>query len=65
MTDKAKPIYRIEVTTTTGEKYIGLMTKKMPDLVNGFLGIALEDGSWVYLKPELVELMKSTLVVTE
>lgn len=65
MTDEAKPIYRIEVTTTTGEKYIGLMTKKMPDLVNGFLGIALEDGSWVYLKPELVELMKSTLVVTE
>lgn len=65
MTDEAKLIYRIEVTTTTGEKYIGLMTKKMPDLVNGFLGIALEDGSWVYLKPESVQTMKSTPEVNE
>lgn len=60
MTDEVKPVYRIDVTTVSGEQYTGLMTKRQPELVNGFVGVALEDGSWVYLKPESVLLMKYT-----
>lgn len=44
--------YRITVTTKPGETHIGLMTRSQPEVVNGFIGIAQEDGVWVYLAPD-------------
>lgn len=44
--------YRITVTTKSGETHEGLMNRSQPEMVNGFIGIAREDGAWVYLAPD-------------
>lgn len=44
--------YRITVTTKSGEIHEGLMNRSQPEVVNGFIGIAREDGAWVYLAPD-------------
>ncbi|MGP2448912.1 hypothetical protein ACTUSR_07370 [Pantoea stewartii subsp. indologenes] len=44
--------YRITVTTTSGETHVGLMNRSQPEIVNGFIGIAQEDGAWVYFAPD-------------
>lgn len=44
--------YRITVTTKSGETHIGLMNRSQPEMVNGFIGVAKEDGAWVYLAPD-------------
>nr|WP_154325055.1 hypothetical protein [Pantoea sp. 201603H] len=44
--------YKITVTTKSGETYSGLMTRSQPELVNGFIAIAQDNGSWVYLAPD-------------
>lgn len=45
-------IYRITAQTKSGETYTGLMNRSQPEVVNGFIGIAQEDGGWVYLAPD-------------
>lgn len=42
--------YRITVTTKPGETHVGLMNRSKPEIVNGFVGIAQEDGAWIYLR---------------
>jgi len=44
--------YHITVTTKSGETHEGLMNRSQPEVVNGFIGVAKEDGSWVYLAPD-------------
>ncbi|HCN96664.1 MAG TPA: hypothetical protein DIT59_08420 [Leclercia sp.] len=44
--------YRITVTTKSGETHEGLMNRSQPEIVNGFIGVAREDGAWVYLAPD-------------
>lgn len=44
--------YRITVTTKSGQTHEGLMNRSQPEVVNGFIGIAREDGGWVYLAPD-------------
>lgn len=44
--------YRITVTTKSGETHEGLMSRSQPEMVNGFIGVAREDGAWVYLAPD-------------
>lgn len=44
--------YRITVTTKSGETHEGLMSRSQPEMVNWFIGVAKEDGSWVYLAPD-------------
>ncbi|EOU9609875.1 hypothetical protein ACOJD9_003143 [Cronobacter dublinensis] len=46
--------YRITVKTKSGETHVGLMRRSQPEMVNGFIGIAREDGAWVYLAPDNV-----------
>ncbi len=43
--------YRITVTTKSGETHTGLMTRSQPEMVNGFISVAREDGAWIYLAP--------------
>ena len=43
---------RITVTTKSGETHEGLMSRSQPEVVNGFIGVAKEDGAWVYLAPD-------------
>lgn len=44
--------YHVTVTTKSGDTHEGLMNRSQPEVVNGFIGIALEDGAWVYLAPD-------------
>ena len=44
--------YRITVKTKSGETHIGLMNRSQPEIVNGFIGVAQEDGAWVNLAPD-------------
>ncbi|GKX40440.1 hypothetical protein SOASR014_41790 [Pectobacterium carotovorum subsp. carotovorum] len=46
--------YHIIAETESGETFTGVMTRKQPELVNGFIAIATDSGTWVYLKPDTV-----------
>ncbi|GLY59669.1 hypothetical protein Pcaca05_05270 [Pectobacterium carotovorum subsp. carotovorum] len=46
--------YHITAETESGEAFTGVMTRKQPELVNGFIAIATDSGAWVYLKPDTV-----------
>ncbi|MEL7628712.1 hypothetical protein AAGW04_06865 [Pectobacterium aroidearum] len=46
--------YHIIAETESGETYSGVMTRRQPELVNGFIAIADESGVWFYLKPDTV-----------
>lgn len=50
--------YRITVTTKSGETHEGLMSRSQPEMVNGFIGMAKEYGSSVYLAPDDVPKME-------
>lgn len=38
-------IYQITLTTQTGETFTGKMSRRQPELVNGFVPLATETGS--------------------
>ncbi|ALB54887.1 FIG00554718: hypothetical protein [Cronobacter universalis NCTC 9529] len=57
--------YRITVKTKTGETHEGLMNRSQPEIINGFIGIAREDGSWVYLAPDEVLNMEYVLAQSD
>ncbi len=57
--------YTITLTTSSGETYDGTMTRKQPEIVNGFVSLALDNGEWLYLKPEIVESIRYVPVVDE
>ncbi|MCO7360938.1 hypothetical protein [Enterobacter mori] len=44
--------YHITVKTKSGETHVGLMNRSQPEIVNGFIGVAKEDGAWIYLAPD-------------
>ncbi|CZZ08558.1 MULTISPECIES: hypothetical protein [Enterobacteriaceae] len=44
--------YLITVKTKSGETHVGLMNRSQPEIVNGFIGVAKEDGAWIYLAPD-------------
>ncbi len=44
-----KDAYCVKVTTKSGEPQVGRMNRSEPEIVNGFIGIAQEDGAWVYI----------------
>ncbi len=39
-------IYQITLTTQTGETFTGKMSRRQPELVNGFVPLATEDGGY-------------------
>ncbi|WP_371975230.1 hypothetical protein ACB496_11635 [Lelliottia nimipressuralis] len=41
----------ITLTTQTGESFTGKMSRRQPDLVNGFAPLATETGEWLYFAP--------------
>ncbi|MEP8942126.1 hypothetical protein [Enterobacter ludwigii] len=48
-------IYQITLTTQTGETFTGKMSRRQPELVNGFVPLAMETGEWRYFRPDSVE----------
>lgn len=58
-------IYQITITTTNKETFSGKMTRKQPELVNGFVALAQDNGEWRFFKPEIVEQFHFVPVVEE
>ncbi|HBM3111098.1 TPA: hypothetical protein LVL67_001863 [Klebsiella oxytoca] len=48
-------IYQITLTTQTGETFTGMMKRSQPEIVNGFVALASEEGEWRYFRPDSVE----------
>lgn len=58
-------IYQITITTTNKETFTGKMTRKQPELVNGFVALAQDNGEWRFFRPESVEQFHFVPVVEE
>lgn len=58
-------IYEITITTQDGEEYAGKMTRRQPELVNGFVALAQESGEWLYFDPGDVKRFRFTPVIAE
>ncbi len=51
--------FRITVTIRYNETNSDLMNRSQPEIVNGFTGIAKQDGAWLYLAPDYMLKMES------
>ncbi len=40
-------IYQIKLTTQTGETFMGKMSQRQSELLNGFVPLATETGEWL------------------
>lgn len=58
-------IYQITLTTQTGETFTGKMSRRQPELVNGFVPLATESGQWLYFAPADVKRVEFTPVPEE
>lgn len=58
-------IYQITLTTQTGESFTGKMSRRQPELVNGFVPLATETGEWMYFAPADVKRVHFALVPAE
>ncbi|ELJ9646344.1 hypothetical protein RUM78_000704 [Enterobacter hormaechei] len=58
-------IYQITLTTQTGEIFMGKMSRRQPELVNGFVPLATETGQWFYFAPADVKRVEFTPVPAE
>ncbi|HCA3846387.1 TPA: hypothetical protein MPJ73_003236 [Enterobacter hormaechei] len=58
-------IYQITLTTQTDETFTGKMSRRQPELVNGFVPLANEDGEWLYFIPTDVKRIRFTPVLVE
>jgi hypothetical protein len=45
-------IYQITITTTNSEEFVGLMRRRQPEIVNGYVALSMENGDWMYFSPE-------------
>ncbi|UNM05001.1 hypothetical protein H4O05_09965 [Citrobacter freundii] len=58
-------IYQITLTTQTGETFTGKMSRRQPELFNGFVPLAMETGEWLYFAPYDVKRVQFTPVAEE
>ncbi|MBQ4924948.1 hypothetical protein FDK33_07175 [Citrobacter werkmanii] len=58
-------IYQITLTTQTGESFMGKMSRRQPELVNGFVPLATDSGEWLYFAPADVKRVQFTPVSAE
>lgn len=58
-------IYQITLTTLIGETFTGKMSRRQPELVNGFVPLANEAGEWLYFAPADVKRVQFTPVPAE
>jgi hypothetical protein len=48
-------IYQITITTSSKETFTGKMKCSQPEIINGFVALATDNGEWHYFKPDSVE----------
>ncbi|MGU9935760.1 hypothetical protein ACRXFR_19875 [Enterobacter asburiae] len=58
-------IYNIKLTTNDGDEFKGQMSRRQPELVNGFVPLATETGQWLYFAPADVKRVEFTPVPTD
>lgn len=58
-------IYNIKLTTNDGGEFKGQMSRRQPELVNGFVPLATETGQWLYFAPADVKRVEFTQVPAE
>lgn len=58
-------IYQITLTTQTDETFTGKMTRRQPELVNGFVPLATKTGEWLYFAPADVKRVQFSPVPAE
>lgn len=58
-------IYNIKLTTNDGGEFKGQMSRRQPELVNGFVPLATETGQWLYFAPADVKRVEFTPVPEE
>ncbi len=58
-------IYNIKLTTNDGGEFTGQMSRRQPELVNGFVPLATESGQWLYFAPADVKRVEFTPVPAE
>lgn len=58
-------IYIIKLTTNDGGEFTGKMSRRQPELVNGFVPLATEVGQWLYFAPADVKRVEFTPVPVE
>ncbi|MDE9693255.1 hypothetical protein ACTJN2_13005 [Citrobacter freundii] len=51
-------IYNIKLTTNDGGEFKGQMSRRQPELVNGFVPLATETGQWLQHQALQVSLSK-------
>jgi len=50
-------IYQVTITHQDGREFKGKMSRRQPEIVNGFIALATESGQWIYIPPTEVKLM--------
>ncbi|SFA95068.1 hypothetical protein SAMN05216502_104261 [Citrobacter amalonaticus] len=48
-------VYRITITKKSKETFTGIMTRSQPEIINGFVALADEEGKWRYFSPDSIE----------
>ncbi|EES9562138.1 TPA: hypothetical protein ACHICU_000593 [Escherichia coli] len=48
-------VYRITITKKSKESFTGLMTRIQPEIVNGFVALAMDDGKWRYFSQDSID----------
>ena len=47
--------YKITITKKSKETFTGLMNRSQPEIINGFVALADEEGRWRYFSPDSIE----------
>lgn len=48
-------VYRITITKKSKESFTGLMTRSQPEIVNGFVALAMDGGKWRYFSQDSID----------
>ena len=48
-------VYRITITKKSKESFTGLMPRSQPEIVNGFVSLAMDDGKWRYFSQDSID----------
>lgn len=47
--------YKITITKKSKETFTGVMNRSQPEIINGFVALANEEGKWRYFSPDSIE----------
>ena len=48
-------VYKITITKKSKESFTGLMTRSQPEIVYGYVALAMDDGKWRYFSQDSID----------